>query len=257
MATKAKPNGKSKPNGKQPPTEAADGEPTLKTTIDYDEAVREAKEILGREDADQMRLGQLADEVKTQYGEDKLGQFAKEIGIASCTLKRRRTVYRQRKEIGALAPISYSVLQELGAHPDRTQLLRDKPQMTKAEARKTMQAYKRSQKASDGWERDELDKWLRNVLQTAIDARGAETKPLYVVANSDRLRTLQELVELVDPKSVPRLRAGGNALLSIADTLEKLDERIAAAEQDEAERKEAVERRATEQEGAPEAAVAV
>jgi hypothetical protein len=46
-----------------------------------------------------MRLGALADAVAKEYGTDKLGQFAADIGINRNTLERYRSVYRDWKEI--------------------------------------------------------------------------------------------------------------------------------------------------------------
>ena len=63
----------------------------------YDAAVAEAKQITqNMETAEwgRMRLGELASQVETQYGENKLKQFAKDIGMALCTLERSRSVYR-------------------------------------------------------------------------------------------------------------------------------------------------------------------
>ena len=63
----------------------------------FDEAVREGKEILAQIDQaerGQFRLGALAHQVKTKYNDRSLARFAKEIGIAKCTLERYRTVYR-------------------------------------------------------------------------------------------------------------------------------------------------------------------
>ena len=83
---------KSSPPAKQAaPKAKADG-------LQFDDAVREAKQILARIEAehrqDQMRLGELADKVHTTYGGRSLPKFAKAIGIASCTLHRYRSVYR-------------------------------------------------------------------------------------------------------------------------------------------------------------------
>src|SRR5262249_34897845 len=57
-------------------------------SINYDEAVTEAKQIIAQMDSSRwrMRLGELADKVEKAYGEARLKRFAAEIGIAACTL---------------------------------------------------------------------------------------------------------------------------------------------------------------------------
>jgi hypothetical protein len=88
----------------------AESEPAF----DYDEAVAEAKQIIAEKDSSRewLRLGELADKLEPRYGEQTLKRFAKDIGIAACTLERHRSVFRAwPKE--APAPKSYAVAQEL------------------------------------------------------------------------------------------------------------------------------------------------
>jgi hypothetical protein len=60
--------------------------------IPYEEAVDEGKDIVTKMDGEQrryqMRLGELADKVETKYADRTVAKFAKEIGVATCTLKR-------------------------------------------------------------------------------------------------------------------------------------------------------------------------
>ena len=55
--------------------------------------------MIATADRNDWALAALADKVDTQYGENKLAKFATEIGIARCTIKRRRTTYRNWKDI--------------------------------------------------------------------------------------------------------------------------------------------------------------
>src|SRR5437660_653857 len=108
--------------------------------IDYDEAVREGKEIVAQTESSQgrLRLGELADQLQTSYGEQTLKRFAKDLGIASCTLARLRSVHRAWAEIEGPAPQFYSVAQVLQAHPNRAAIVKANPQITKRQAMKLM-----------------------------------------------------------------------------------------------------------------------
>src|SRR6516162_5690696 len=108
-------------------------------TIPYDKAVREGQAILAEievAERGQLRLGELAHKLEKKYGDRTLAKFAAEIGVAKCTLDRYQTVYRAWE--GKLAPgpisTSYAVLRELATHPDREQIIRNNPHLTKREA---------------------------------------------------------------------------------------------------------------------------
>ncbi len=75
---------------------------------------------------------------ETAYREGTLKRFAKAIGISECTLGRYRDVYRAWKDISAPGreSLSYAVARELAAHPDRAEIVRDNPDITKREAAK-------------------------------------------------------------------------------------------------------------------------
>jgi Subunit ChlI of Mg-chelatase len=89
------------------------------------EGSHEGKKIVAQLNASRdrlMRLGELAAGVEKQYNEEKLKQFAKDIGIPFCTLARCRSVYRAWQGKEAPAPKSYAVAQELQAHPEEAGL---------------------------------------------------------------------------------------------------------------------------------------
>ena len=113
--------------------------------IPYNDAVREGKELvrgLDSEDA-QFRLGELAHRHKPVYGEGTLRRYAEAIGIVLCTLERYRTVYRAWADI--LAPgrkLSYAVARALANHPDRAEIIRENPKITKRKAEELMRQYR-------------------------------------------------------------------------------------------------------------------
>jgi hypothetical protein len=229
-SAKPKPNGKHEPVHDEEATSSASADaPT--NIITYEEAVREAKEILARHDKDWTRLGELADQVNTHYGKKKLQKWAEEIDIAYCTARRHRDVYRACKKIeDELAPLgrfSYSVLRELAGDPEAAKtILRESPKLTKRAAREKLKEYRenngkgrergkrRKDKSRNNWQRPEVERWLRRVHSLANDVvKYAAAMPQDEVV----ARILQEIVE---PTLVPLLRDGGTAFFAIADLLE-------------------------------------
>jgi hypothetical protein len=110
-------------------------------------------------DAAEMELGELADRLQPKYGDNTLARFAKAIGLPFERLNRCRSVYRayQGIEIQAPAP-NFAVLQELAGHPNREQIIRERPDLTKREARTLMRDYRLGQGEEDqphGQEQDQ------------------------------------------------------------------------------------------------------
>jgi hypothetical protein len=194
--------------------------------VPFDDAVREAKEILDRsktqERKEQMRLGELADKVvHPKYGDRTLAKFAKAIGIASCTLARYQSVYRawDGRGIQAPGPVSYAVLRELQDHPDRSEIVKKNPNLSKREAREFAQdhkgqAKKQKQKASD-WQTAECERYFRKLMVLATDAIEAAE---FTKSKHSR----QAIRKAFEPKNLPVLRQGGEAFLKIIDYLAKV-----------------------------------
>jgi hypothetical protein len=188
--------------------------------IDFDAAVSEGKEILARAEGDQMRLAELADGIEPRYGDQTLERFAREIGVAACTLKRRRSVYRAWKDIGAPAPQCYAVAQELATHPDRANIIRTNPDITKRQARQIMRERQRAEvvAAPRDWRRNEWRRWFQAVVQLATKAIRDGAVADQPVAPEVR----QILREVIEPHLLQTLRDGGEALIRLADFLEAL-----------------------------------
>lgn len=170
-----------KPNGKHP--EAAIDTTAPTETISFDEAVREGKAILAKiEEAErgQLRLGELADQLETQYGDRTLAKYAKALAIAPCTLARYRDVYRAWDGAGIRAPgrLSYAVLRELATHPDRAEIIRDRPDLTKRAAQDEMRKHKNGgqEKKEAAQEAEWLRhnrKWFKDLVTLANEATSA------------------------------------------------------------------------------------
>jgi hypothetical protein len=161
----------------KPKTARTDGgAPTPNQANDFfEEAVREAKGILARRDRDWMRLAELADQVRTDYGDQSLERWAKKVGLGYSTAKRLRSTLRAYTSIGALAPRLYSVAQALQAHPDRDKILKKRPNLTKEDARKEMRAHSKTERVKPSWRPKELEKHLDEHIAEA-ELNGAAKK---------------------------------------------------------------------------------
>jgi hypothetical protein len=196
-------------------------------TIPYDDAVSEGKEILAKiEDAErgQLRLGELADRLEPKYGDRTLAKFAKALDIAPCTLKRYLSVYRAWKGIGAPGPqsVSYSVLRELETHPDRAQIIQDRPNLTKREAHDLMRKYEGA--AEEKQKQDQEDDWLKHSRKWFKDlvALANEVHRAACVADECTSEQLDNLLQVIDPGSLMYLHGAGRRLFNLANHLAEL-----------------------------------
>jgi hypothetical protein len=196
-------------------------------TIPYDKAVREGQGIVLEIEAaerGQLRLGELAHKLEKKYGDRTLAKFAAEIGIAKCTLDRYQTVYRAWEEKLAPGPIStsYAVLRELQTHPDRAQIIRKNPNLTKREALDMIRELKGNAKEKqqaeqeDEWLKHDR-KWFKDLVAVANEAsRVAGVLDEYTPEQLDKLR------QAVDPKLLMYVRGGGRMLFRVANRLAEL-----------------------------------
>jgi hypothetical protein len=195
-------------------------------TIPYEKAVREGQGIVLEIEAaerGQLRLGELAHKLEKKYADRTLAKFAAEIGVAKCTLDRYQTVYRAWEGKLALGPIStsYAVLRELQTHPDREQIIRKNPSITKREAHERMRELKgtakeKQQDQEDEWLKDDR-KWFKQLIAIANEAsRVASVIDEYEPEQLDKLR------QAVDPKLLMYVRGGGRMLFRVANRLAEL-----------------------------------
>jgi hypothetical protein len=184
----------------------------------YDAAVAEARQIIATAESGRMRLGELAAQVETNYGESSLKAFAKDIGMALCTLQRSRSIWRAWAEISATPPKLYSVAQELQAHPDRAQIITDNPNITVREARKKTQEWKEKQQQADpkiGLGR--MKKLFNDLLRLASKSvRDANLTNL----NKEERRNLKKAI--TNPKLLDEFREAARTWTGLADDLQHL-----------------------------------
>jgi hypothetical protein len=108
----------------------------------YEDAVEEGKEIVQCLNKDQWRLGELADGVATDYGEETLKSYAEDIGINFNTLRNYRSMYRKWPNRDT-RPKSTAVAKALAAYPDREDIIKKYPDMTEAMALMAVKEFKK------------------------------------------------------------------------------------------------------------------
>ena len=118
--------------------------------------VARGKKLVETLGSSQWELGELSASVSKSYGEARLQKFAKEIGSEFETLKRCRSTWRawfaieNKKGASALfdspaaIPISFGTANALNNHPNRWQVARQNPDMSRETARAMMKRKKKS-----------------------------------------------------------------------------------------------------------------
>jgi hypothetical protein len=203
------------------------------TLYEFHAAVIEGKQILKEievAERGQLRLGELADKLEPTYGDRTLAKYADELGIAKCTLDRYRTVYRAWE--GKLAPgpisTSYAVLRELATHPDREQILQDKPGITKREAHDEMRKLKGA--AQEEQEQEEEKQWAkdnRRLFWELYSHAQEVSRRVDAVLNSPPEKQ-QEFLEVIEPLLLTNMGGFGRRLVNFVDHFEALLETEAA-----------------------------
>jgi len=188
--------------------------------IPFDDVVAELQQLNAQEEKNHWRQAELAYRVQPLYGDGTLAKLAKKNGnIAECTLRRRRNVYEAWFiKIRAAPPESFAVAQELQAHPDRANIIKRKPDITTREARQEMRDYNEKDKPKEPDSRlKQYEKWFKDAVNHANTVKtDAE-----IVDDLDQ-ETRQILREAIEPKLLPDLLEGGNALIKLADFLQQL-----------------------------------
>jgi hypothetical protein len=227
---KAKPSKRGKkPAAKSKPAESAQRKPA--PDGQFWAAVREAKKLLNEIDARWWRLGELADSVVTVYGEDRLTTFAKEIGIAACTVERHRSTYRAWHPDGKAAPgpdclpKSYAVARELQTLEERFEIVADNPHITKREAveiRKGREGKGRGQKQkrTADWLRKNSQRWFQRVSELANEI----DREVNLASHVDDPERKEIFREVIGPSGglLPTIRSAGDSLIWLADYVEAI-----------------------------------
>jgi hypothetical protein len=218
------------PRTKTTKSPATDVAPPIEV-IPYERAVREGQEIVLEIEATaargQLRLGELAHKVETKYKDRTLAKFAGEIGISACTLARYRDVYRAWANFcapGRKSIPSYAVLRELATHPDREEMIRKHPNLTKREAHNLMR--KRAYATKEEQEQEQEEDWVKHnrVWFKELCKIAQEASRTAAAVGVDKCTPEQQenLRQAVDPNLLMYLRASGRMLIHTADSLAAL-----------------------------------
>jgi hypothetical protein len=206
--------GKKRSRARRQPDEAHD-------VINFDAVVTELKQIVARGSADAWRVAELAYKVETRYRDETLTKLAKQLGggIAACTLQRRRTVYQAWADSGVAAGISFAVAQELAPHPDRVQIIRDKPNISSREARKKAQEWKEQQDPADpSLGVKNMKKWFDDLLLHA--SRAVRDANIITHLNKEDRRNLKKAIP--NPRELDELREAIRTWTRLAEFLQQL-----------------------------------
>jgi hypothetical protein len=111
----------------------------------YRALVKQGKALLEEQDNVNWKLGELASQVDKEYGQDKLKEFADELGVSTSSLKDCRTTYIAWPE-KARRP-AFSIARALNPHPRKFEIVEKKPDITFREAREKMQEYREREAA--------------------------------------------------------------------------------------------------------------
>jgi hypothetical protein len=227
-----------KPNGKHPEPTTATSAPA--DTISFDAAVDEGKRILAKIDEaerGQLRLGELADKLETQYGDRTLAKYAEALDIAPCTLKRYRDVYRAWKgKISAPGRVSYAVLRELAPNadnPECQEFIRANPDITKRKAHDLKRKLKGTEEVKAQETKEEAEaaealretkKWFSDVVTLGNQIRGLADVTHHCTTDEQWSR----LLDNVEPQQLKDIWRAGTTLVRFASQLEwLLDKQVA------------------------------
>jgi hypothetical protein len=190
--------------------------------INFDKAVAKGKELVAKLKTQdkvvhitEMELGELADRLETKYGDKTLERFAKDIGIGAARLKRCRSVYRAWK--GKEAPgAPFAVAKELEAHPLRDEIIRERPNLTKRQARSIMRAHRQAHEDELDWRIKESRRWFAGVVKRAQQAI-SDGRP--ALSHIDPA-VLRQAIDNKD-EALTTLHLGSQAWINLIDIVER------------------------------------
>ena len=237
-----------------PPSGKLDGVKTVaqsaNNTINYDAAVREGKRIVAEMEREWWRLCELADGIEIQYGEQTLARFAKDIGVVPCTFLRRMSVYQAWKS--APGPESYppnfAVARELQSHPDRFEIIKNNPNITKREASELARQWREQEQTDDAGagaeqvapplrastRRDNNERWVNTLIQFSNEAvsdadRVRDKADRFAgMANGEMDAELRDALQaLLEPTLLLEVRKAGEAMKEGGAALIGLHNRLA------------------------------
>jgi hypothetical protein len=210
-------------------------QPNQAEQADWNKLVAQGKKLVAALHSKERELGKLADGVETKYGKESLARFAEELEVKVATLNRCRSAYRAFKGTDSGSGASFAVLKALQAHPDRAEIIKDNPKLTKRQATAIMRTWRQVQEQDQAQEQEQ-DEWLERLrnLDPQLRWKVIEARHWLDAAKKHALETIkyghpaeqhldsEVLRHAVDEpdKLVTTLRLGGQALNTLADEVE-------------------------------------
>jgi hypothetical protein len=170
-------------------------------------------------------LGDLAARIESEYGRDRLGQYADDIGVPYATLKAARTTVRAWPDEKDRR-LSFSASQALNALPDRFKIAEKRPGMTMVQAREKAAEYR------DAMRREETERPRAEGRRASMTERAARNLTARLVDLVGPLTELtdEDLTEL-DPDVRDELRG---AIVAVRDQMETLLDELENVSTDDA-----------------------
>jgi hypothetical protein len=133
--------------------------------ISLDEAVEEGKRLIKDLEANQMRIGEIADRLESKYGESTLARYAQIMETNVNTLQNYRSVYRTWHEDPKVKGFpKFSVAKALVRHPDRAKIVEERPDITEREAKEETKKFKGEQAAYPQYTNQAMHKLTKRIV---------------------------------------------------------------------------------------------
>lgn len=113
----------------------------------YVSLVKQGRTLLKEQDDKNWELGELASQVGKEYGEDKLGQYAKDIDVKKNFLMDCRTTLKAWPQKSGRP--DFWTARILNPHPGRSKIMKKYPNITAPEARALMKIYNDRKKVKE------------------------------------------------------------------------------------------------------------
>jgi hypothetical protein len=150
--------------------------------ISWDEAVEEGMRLVENLEANQMRIGEIADRIDPKYGERTLSQYAQVLKKSVNTLQNYRSVYRTWHEDSKVKHVQkFSVAKALVKHPNRVTIVEERPGITEREAQLATKKFKEEQARYEQYSNQSMHKLTRSIvtgLNTLLKEDGRLSKLL-------------------------------------------------------------------------------
>jgi hypothetical protein len=117
---------------------------------EYEALVKKAIDALAQKSGAQWIIAECAAKIEKKYGESTLERFANEINLDYSTIRYYRITFQAWQDIPQnVGWPTFWTAKELNRHPDRFQIISEKPDITKLEARQIMVEYDHRREQED------------------------------------------------------------------------------------------------------------